>query len=155
MPENVIALFALIGLVALVVVTALTVITRYKVAKPNQAFIVTGRKGKTSGDLSGQKVVTGGGVFVVPFVQQLSVLDLSRRRSRSASVMPCPRRASSSTSTASPSSRLAATRSPSASRPSASPACPRSAEDHRGHHACPLRCAAQHRRHPHRGADHP
>ena len=66
MPENVIALFALIGLVALVVVTALTVITRYKVAKPNQAFIVTGRKGKTSGDLSGQKVVTGGGVFVVP-----------------------------------------------------------------------------------------
>ena len=79
MPENVIALFALIGLVALVVVTALTVITRYKVAKPNQAFIVTGRKGKTSGDLSGQKVVTGGGVFVVPFVQQLSVLDLSQK----------------------------------------------------------------------------
>jgi len=79
-PENVIALFAPIGLVALVVVTALTVITRYKVAKPNQAFIVTGRKGKTSGDLSGQKVVTGGGVFVVPFVQQLSVLDLSSQK---------------------------------------------------------------------------
>ena len=80
MPENAIALFAIVGLVALVIITALTVVTRYKVAKPNQAFIVTGRKGKTSGDLSGQKVVTGGGVFVVQFVQQLSVLDLSSHK---------------------------------------------------------------------------
>ena len=63
--------------------------TRYKVAGPNEAFIVTGRKGKevrntetgqVSTDMSGQKVVMGGGVFVLPFVQRLHVLDLSSRR---------------------------------------------------------------------------
>ncbi|HSN44613.1 MAG TPA: SPFH domain-containing protein [Propionibacteriaceae bacterium] len=58
-------------------------------AKPNEAFIITGRTGKevrnpetglVSTDLSGQKVVMGGGVFVVPFIQRLHVLDLSSRR---------------------------------------------------------------------------
>ena len=56
---------------------------------PNEAFIVTGRRGKevrdpatgaVSTDLSGQKVVMGGGVFVLPFVQRLHILDLSSRR---------------------------------------------------------------------------
>ncbi len=78
-----------IGLVALVVLLAILVVTRYKVAGPNEAYIVTGRKGKEirdtvtgamSQDLSGQKVVMGGGVFVLPFVQRLHVLDLSSRR---------------------------------------------------------------------------
>jgi len=68
------------GLVVLLVLVVLVVVSRYKVAGPNEAFIVTGRRGKTSQDLSGQKVVTGGGVFVVPFVQQLSRVDLSSRR---------------------------------------------------------------------------
>jgi flotillin len=62
---------------------------RYKVSGPNEAFIVTGRKGRkitdpktgaVSHDSSGQKVVVGGGVFVLPFVQRLHVLDLSSRR---------------------------------------------------------------------------
>ncbi|WP_461022088.1 flotillin family protein [Thalassiella azotivora] len=62
---------------------------RYKVAGPNEAFIVTGRKGQAvtnpetgevSTDLSGQKVVMGGGVFVIPFVQKLHIMDLSSRR---------------------------------------------------------------------------
>ncbi|MFE7750065.1 flotillin family protein [Streptomyces sp. NPDC057428] len=79
---------AVIGIVALVVLLALAVITRYKVAGPSQAFIITGRRGKkstdpvtgrTSIDNSGQKVVVGGGVFVVPFVQQKFTLDLSSR----------------------------------------------------------------------------
>ena len=57
--------------------------------RPQRAYIVTGRKGKeiqnletgaVSTDLSGQKVVMGGGVFVLPFVQRLHVLDLSSRR---------------------------------------------------------------------------
>ncbi|MEI7056152.1 SPFH domain-containing protein [Nocardioides sp. CCNWLW239] len=77
------------GLVVLLILLLLLVTSRYKVAGPNQAFIVTGRKGKAvlnpetgqlTTDLSGQKVVLGGGVFVVPFVQKLAVMDLSSRR---------------------------------------------------------------------------
>ena len=70
---------AVAGFVLLLVLLALLVTTRYKVAGPNESFIVTGRKGKgevrnpetgeISTDLSGQKVVMGGGVFVIPFVQ--------------------------------------------------------------------------------------
>ncbi|AXE78836.1 flotillin family protein [Streptomyces atratus] len=79
---------AVIGVVVLLVLLALVVITRYKVAGPSEAFIITGRRGKkstdpvtgrTSIDNSGQKVVVGGGVFVVPFVQQKFTLDLSSR----------------------------------------------------------------------------
>ncbi|MDI3403719.1 flotillin family protein [Streptomyces cavernicola] len=76
------------GVVVLLVLLALVVVTRYKVAGPSEAFIVTGRRGKKSTDPatgrvvtdnSGQKVVVGGGVFVVPFVQQRFTLDLSSR----------------------------------------------------------------------------
>lgn len=79
---------AVVGVVVLLVLLALVVITRYKVAGPNEAFIITGRRGKKSVDPetgqvsidnSGQKVVVGGGVFVVPFVQQKFSLDLSSR----------------------------------------------------------------------------
>ncbi|WP_335933932.1 flotillin family protein [Streptomyces sp. PTD5-9] len=79
---------AVVGVVVLLVLLALVVITRYKVAGPSEAFIITGRRGKkstdpvtgrTSIDNSGQKVVVGGGVFVVPFVQQRFTLDLSSR----------------------------------------------------------------------------
>lgn len=81
-------LTAVIGVVVLLVLLALVVVTRYKVAGPSEAFIVTGRRGKKSTDPdtgriftdnSGQKVVVGGGVFVVPFVQQKFTLDLSSR----------------------------------------------------------------------------
>ncbi|MEU5217352.1 SPFH domain-containing protein [Streptomyces sp. NPDC020807] len=81
-------LTAVVGIVVLVVLLALTVITRYKVAGPSEAFIITGRRGKQATDPatgrvftdnSGQKVVVGGGVFVVPFVQQKFTLDLSSR----------------------------------------------------------------------------
>ncbi|WP_300082290.1 flotillin family protein [Propioniciclava sp.] len=82
-------LLPLLGIIAIVVLLALVIVTRYKVAGPNEAYIVTGRRGKEvrnletgeiSHDLSGQKVVMGGGVFVVPFVQRLHILDLSSRR---------------------------------------------------------------------------
>ncbi|MBT2525266.1 SPFH domain-containing protein [Streptomyces flavidovirens] len=81
-------IIAVVGVVVLLVLLALVVITRYKVAGPSEAFIITGRRGKTSvdpvtghtsTDNSGQKVVVGGGVFVVPFVQQKFTLDLSSR----------------------------------------------------------------------------
>ncbi len=71
---------ALVGLAVLVVVLAMFVVTRIKVAGPNEAFIITGRKGKSSGDTSGQKGVMGASVFVVPFVQKLGAVDLSSRQ---------------------------------------------------------------------------
>src|SRR6185312_10200595 len=80
---------AVVGIVVLILIVAMIVTGRYKVSGPNEAFIVTGRKGRkvvdpktgaVSHDVSGQKVVVGGGVFVLPFVQRLHVLDLSSRR---------------------------------------------------------------------------
>lgn len=75
------------GAALLVFLLILFVISRIKVAGPNQAFIVTGRKGRTTKgtdgavlrDLSGQKVVMGASVFVWPVVQKLHTLDLSSR----------------------------------------------------------------------------
>jgi flotillin len=75
------------GAALLVFILILFVISRIKVAGPNQAFIVTGRKdrttrsadGTTLRDLSGQKVVMGASVFVWPVVQKLHSLDLSSR----------------------------------------------------------------------------
>lgn len=83
------ALLALGGVVLLILVVAVLVLSRIKVAGPNEAFIITGRKGKAvtnqqtgaiSTDLSGQKVVMGASTFVVPVVQKLAVLDLSSRQ---------------------------------------------------------------------------
>lgn len=77
---------AVIGLLVLVVAYLLT---RIKVAGPNEAFIVTGRKGQpvtnpetgdVTTDLSGQKVVMGASVFVVPFVQRLQSIELTSRQ---------------------------------------------------------------------------
>ncbi|MGN0062722.1 MAG: SPFH domain-containing protein, partial [Nocardioides sp.] len=70
-------IIAIGGLVALLVLIGAFVATRYKVAGPNEAFIITGRKGKGAADLSGQRVVVGGGAFIVPFVQALAKLPLS------------------------------------------------------------------------------
>ncbi len=76
------------GLVLTLILLVLIITQRYRVAGPNEAFIVTGRRskgvrdetGKMQTDLSGQKVIMGGGVFVIPFVQRLHTLDLSSRR---------------------------------------------------------------------------
>ena len=79
----------IIGAVVLLVLVAYLIVRRIKVAGPNQAYIITGRKGKpvrnpetgeVSTDMSGQKVVMGASVFVLPFVQKLHILDLSSRR---------------------------------------------------------------------------
>ena len=42
--------FAVLGVVVLLVVLGLVVVTRYKVAGPSEAFIVTGRRGKQATD---------------------------------------------------------------------------------------------------------
>jgi flotillin len=79
----------IIGAVVLILLVGFLIIRRVKVAGPNEAFIITGRKGKpvrntetgqVSTDMSGQKVIMGASVFVIPFVQRLHVMDLSSRR---------------------------------------------------------------------------
>lgn len=81
-----VSIAAAIGLLVLVVAYLLS---RIKVAGPNEAFIVTGRKGQpvtnpetgdVTTDLSGQKVVMGASVFVVPFVQRLQSIELTSRQ---------------------------------------------------------------------------
>lgn len=80
---------AIIGSVVLLLLVGTLLIRRVKVAGPNEAFLITGRKGKAvknpetglvSTDMSGQKVVMGASVFVLPFVQRLHIMDLSSRR---------------------------------------------------------------------------
>nr|BFE64330.1 flotillin family protein [Dactylosporangium thailandense] len=81
-------LVAIGGGILLILLIVVFIVSRIKVAGSNEAFIITGRKGKSvqgldgsrSTDLSGQKVVMGASVFVVPIVQKLQVLDLSSRR---------------------------------------------------------------------------
>jgi flotillin len=74
------ALIAAGGGALTVLLLVVFVLTRIKVAGPNEAFIITGRKGKSAADLTGQKVVMGASVFVVPFVQRLGVLNLTSRQ---------------------------------------------------------------------------
>ncbi|WP_084767214.1 flotillin family protein [Leucobacter komagatae] len=82
------AIVGVFGAVIALVLIALVIIKRYRIAKPDEAIIVTGGKGKevaaaqggTTRDLSGQKVVTGGGVFVLPFVQKSFTISLRSRR---------------------------------------------------------------------------
>src|SRR5215470_6563752 len=82
------AIVALIGGAVLLILLVLYLVSRIKVAGPNEAFIVTGRKGRSiegvdgvaRDDLSGQKVVMGASVFVWPVVQRLQILGLSSRR---------------------------------------------------------------------------
>lgn len=82
------AIVGIFGAVIALVLIALVIIKRYRIAKPDEAIIVTGGKGKKiieaggieTRDLSGQKVVTGGGVFVVPFVQKSFTISLRSRR---------------------------------------------------------------------------
>jgi flotillin len=81
-------LIAIGGGVLLVLFLVIYILSRIKVAGPNEAFIVTGRKGRSvegadgimATDLSGQKVVMGASVFVLPVVQKLQVMSLSSRR---------------------------------------------------------------------------
>lgn len=78
---------ATLGIVAVAVVLIIgisIVVKRYKIVEPDKAMIIVGNRGKsvpsTGGekvfDMSGQKVVTGGGAFVWPFIQKSFELSL-------------------------------------------------------------------------------
>jgi flotillin len=80
------------AVVAALLVLLLLVRSAYKIADPSQALIVVGRRGgrpvlnpetgEQSTDLSGQKVVLGGGVFVRPFFSKAYPLSLASRAIR-------------------------------------------------------------------------
>lgn len=81
--------FGIIGILVVLALLIWMIASRYRVARPNDAFVITGRGGKrtvdpvtglTTVDMSGQKVVRGGGAFIIPLIQQLSVIDLSSHR---------------------------------------------------------------------------
>ena len=83
------AVVVVVGLLGLLVLVGLVLASRFKVAGPNEAFVITGRKGRPvtntetgelSRDMSGQKVIMGASTFVLPVVQKLHRLDLSSRR---------------------------------------------------------------------------
>jgi hypothetical protein len=78
---------AVVVAVILLIVIIMFIQGRYKIAQPDEAIIVTGRRarksvgadGRTITDLTGQKVVQGGGVFVVPFLQKQFSMSLRSR----------------------------------------------------------------------------
>ncbi|HVM15303.1 MAG TPA: SPFH domain-containing protein [Egibacteraceae bacterium] len=79
----------ILGAVILLILVGYLVVQRVQVGGPNEAFIITGRKGRpvknpetgeVSTDMSGQRVIMGASVFVLPFVQKLHVMDLRSRR---------------------------------------------------------------------------
>ncbi|AWB87756.1 flotillin family protein [Mycetocola zhujimingii] len=81
------AIFAIVAAIVVVLILIGFVNSRYKIAQPDEAIIVTGRRarksvgadGRTITDLTGQKVVQGGGVFVIPFLQKQFSMSLRSR----------------------------------------------------------------------------
>ncbi|GAB3189496.1 flotillin family protein [Nesterenkonia suensis] len=73
----------ILGLILVILVAIGAIIARYRIAKPNEAIIVSGSGSRRSGD-SGlpatQKIVQGGGVFVLPFVQKADAISLESRK---------------------------------------------------------------------------
>ena len=66
--------------VGLIVLVGLLIVSRIKVAGPNEAFIITGRRSRTEDVAGGQKVIQGASVFVIPVVQKLHRLNLESRQ---------------------------------------------------------------------------
>src|SRR6478736_2520593 len=82
-----IVVLAVVALIAVAVVGAIYAKVRFKIATPDEALIITGRKsgkpvinpetGDETTDLSGQRVVIGGGTFVKPIFEQVVRLSLA------------------------------------------------------------------------------
>lgn len=82
-----IVVVAVVVLIALAIVGSIYAKVRFKIATPDEALIITGRKsgkpvinpetGDETTDLSGQRVVIGGGTFVKPIFEQVVRLSLA------------------------------------------------------------------------------
>lgn len=71
----------IVGSVVVLVIIVLTLISRYRIAKPDEALIISGTGLRGKGVVKGAngnkvKIVVGGGTFVLPVVQQASKLSL-------------------------------------------------------------------------------
>lgn len=71
-------IISIVGVVVVLALFGFLIMSRYKVAKPNEALIITGRK-KNAAGVTEQRVVLGG-TFVWPIIQTASTLDVSARR---------------------------------------------------------------------------
>ncbi len=70
----------LIGGAALIFVLIILFKTMWRVARPNQALVISGRQRKTGQDEPNSlsfRIVTGGGTFVLPLIETAEILDLS------------------------------------------------------------------------------
>lgn len=68
-------MFILVAVAVLAVVAlAVFIFSRYRVTKPDEAFIVTGRK---DAEGAGQKVIVSGSTFVMPVIEQLHSISLA------------------------------------------------------------------------------
>ncbi|QZN85359.1 flotillin family protein [Cellulomonas sp. C5510] len=78
---------AVVLVIVLAIIGAVYAKVRFKIATPDEALIITGRKsgtpvinpetGDETTDLSGQRVVIGGGTFVKPIFEQVARLSLA------------------------------------------------------------------------------
>jgi flotillin len=78
---------AVLTVIVVLVIGSIYAKVRFKIATPDEALIITGRKrgtpvinpetGDESTDLSGQRVVIGGGTFVKPIFEQVARLSLA------------------------------------------------------------------------------
>lgn len=75
------------GAVLALILIVVFIIKRYRIARPDEALILTGKRSKPSthggitvDQTSGQKIVIGAGVFVWPFIQKFFPLSLSARK---------------------------------------------------------------------------
>lgn len=76
-----------LALLVLAIIAVVYAKVRFKIATPDEALIITGRKsgkpvinpetGEESTDLSGQRVIIGGGTFVKPVFEQVARLSLA------------------------------------------------------------------------------
>lgn len=78
------ATMGIVGAVIAVIIVVSLIIKRYRIVDPDTAMIIVGNRGKRDDagniDLSGQKVITGGGAFVWPFIQKPFEISLRSRR---------------------------------------------------------------------------
>lgn len=78
------ATMGIVGAVVAIIIVVALIIKRYRIVDPDTAMIIVGNKGKKDEagniDLSGQKVITGGGAFVWPFIQKPYEISLRSRR---------------------------------------------------------------------------
>ena len=78
--ELIVVVSIVVGIVVLLTGIFSVVAKNYIRIAPNTAAVLYGRKNKSaSGDSKGYRLITGGGVFKIPFFEKVAYMDLSNR----------------------------------------------------------------------------